>query len=422
MDFTLLTENQKSSWKSLVIAAYAGIKVNVKETSIDDPTLEAKSPHRKVPVLETSQGCLFEPDAIAVYLARLSKTYPLFGKNEWEAAQIENWICFSRTEIDLPANVWTFPILGIVPNNSQATSRAKGDIRKVLETLNKHLLSRTFLVGERLSVADLVVAFSLCPLYELVLDTGFRKQFANTNRWFLTVTNQPTFVQVTGQIKICEKMQVAPTTEEAPKEVAKEEKKPKEKKEQQPPKEKKEQPKKEEAPKKKEDEEEEDEFREEKKKSKLDLLPPSKFILDEWKRTYSNEDTATKAIPWLWSNLDKEGWSLWLGDYKYPNENEVLFKTLNLVGGFVQRLEGLRKYGFGTIVIFGQEPRLEIGCCMLVRGLEMPEELREVPDSENYNWRKVDPNNSGDVQVVNDYLLWSEKIDGRVLNQAKTFK
>lgn len=44
-----------------------------------------------------------------------------------------------------------------------------------------------------------------------------------------------------------------------------------------------------------------DEEIEEKPKAKnpLDLLPPAKMALDAWKRTYSNTDTRTEAIPWV---------------------------------------------------------------------------------------------------------------------------
>jgi len=210
-------------------------------------------------------------------------------------------------------------------------------------------------------------------------------------------------------------------------------------KKEQPPKEKKEQPKeapkkeeakkeeakKEEAPKKekpKDSDEPEEDYVEEKKKSKLDLLPPSKFVLDEWKRTYSNEDTASVAIPWFWKNLDKEGYSIWIGDYKYAEDNKLMLQTLNLVGGYIQRLDQLRKYGFGILAIFGQEPRLDIGVCFVVRGQELPEELYAADDTLNYNWRKIDCNSTSDVQIVNDYFLWSETINGKVLKEAKAFK
>jgi elongation factor 1-gamma len=91
----------------------------------------------------------------------------------------------------------------------QAIPTAKADIRKVLDVLNKHLQTRTFLVGERLTIADIVVSLSLIRLYERVLDNGFRKQFQNTNRWYTTCVNQPQFKNVIGEPTFCVKMEVA---------------------------------------------------------------------------------------------------------------------------------------------------------------------------------------------------------------------
>jgi elongation factor 1-gamma len=178
-----------------------------------------------------------------------------------------------------------------------------------------------------------------------------------------------------------------------------------------------------ETPKKKKDEEEEEEdlaAQEEKPTgpNPLDLLPPSKFVLDEWKRVYSNEDTRTKAIPWFWENFDKEGYSIHFGEYKYNNELAKLYMTANLVGGFLQRLEKLRKYGFGSILILGQEPDLKISCVFLVRGTELPAEMRECDDSEHYVWTKVTNFDDATKEKVNQYFAW----DYPSFNQGKVFK
>ena len=127
----------------------------------------------------------------------------------------------------------------------------------------------------------------------------------------------------------------------------------------------------------KQEEEEEEDFEEKKPKgpNPLDLLPPSKFNLDEWKRTYSNNDTRSVAIPWFWENFDKEGFSIFFGDYKYNDELEKIFMTANLCTGFIQRLEKVRKYGFASILILGQEPKLEITTMFIVRGSDLPQEV-----------------------------------------------
>jgi len=120
-------------WRILITAKYGNVAVQ-QQLGVDPNSKEllAKSPFGKVPVLETDNGAIFEANAIVRYIARLGKGN-LYGKNDNEAGHIEQWIDFAANEIELPGNVWVFPILGFIPNNSVATQKAKGDIRKVLE-------------------------------------------------------------------------------------------------------------------------------------------------------------------------------------------------------------------------------------------------------------------------------------------------
>lgn len=50
----------------------------------------------------------------------------------------------------------------------QATEQAKEDVKRALTVLNQHLTTRTFLVGERISLADITVACSMIWLYKQV--------------------------------------------------------------------------------------------------------------------------------------------------------------------------------------------------------------------------------------------------------------
>jgi len=414
-------------WKTLVAAKYVSVVVDRPAFTygVDNKTNEflEKSPLGQVPVLETDGGFLFEPNSIARYVAKMGRNI-LYGSTHFDAAAVDQWIEFAEKEIDLPAAVWIFPILGFIPNNPTAVAKAKTDIRKVLTVLNKHLGGRTFVVGERVTLADIILATSLYRLYTLVLDAPFRKAFGNANRWFQTVVNQPEFKAVVGNTNLCEKMMNAPASEEtgtAP--AAKEEKPKKEAKKEE--KKKEEKPKEAKKPKKEDDDDDMDEEAHEEKKGPNPLysLPPSKLIMDAWKRTYSNEDTRKVAIPWFWENYDPEGYSLWIGNYKYNNELEKLFMTCNLVGGFCQRLDKLRKYGFGSIIIFGQEPNLQIACCFLVRGKEIPAEMKECDDCENYDWRRVDTNDAASRELVNDFFAWDGSFTGYPpFNQGKIFK
>jgi elongation factor 1-gamma len=64
-----------------------------------------------------------------------------------------------------------------VTSVSQSTERAKQDVKAALRALNIHLLPRTYLVGERITLADIGVACTLLQLYQYVLDLNFRSVY-----------------------------------------------------------------------------------------------------------------------------------------------------------------------------------------------------------------------------------------------------
>jgi len=227
-------------------------------------------------------------------------------------------------------------------------------------------------------------------------------------RYFTTLVNQPEFKAVVGEVALCEKAAVYDANNipkaAAPAAAAKKEEKPAAaaaapKKEEKKP-----------AP--KEEEEEEESFEEEKKgPNPLDALPPSKFNLENWKRTVSNSEEKD-AIKFFWENIDLEGFSIWLTKYKYNEENKKIFMTCNLLGGFFQRLESARKYTFGSFGIFGEDDNNEIHGIFVFRGQDIPFEVTDCPDYESYEFTKItDVTNETTKKNINAFLAWGE-IDG----------
>merc|ERR1712142_1095793 len=187
---------------------YSGSKVTVApnfklgETNKTDDFLN-KFPLGKVPAFISDDGIkLFESNAIAYYLSHGE----LRGTNAKDTAQILQWINFGDNEI-LPAScTWVFPCMGIMPFNKQSTEKAKEEIKTCLNILNKHLETKTYLVGERISLADISVCCNLLHLYKWVLEPSFRQPYTNVNRWFSTMINQPNVKSVIDNITMCEKM------------------------------------------------------------------------------------------------------------------------------------------------------------------------------------------------------------------------
>lgn len=66
--------------------------------------------------------------------------------------------------------------------------------------------TRTFLVGERVTLADITVVCTLLWLYKQILEPSFHQAFPNNNHCFLACINQPQFCAVLGEVKLCEKV------------------------------------------------------------------------------------------------------------------------------------------------------------------------------------------------------------------------
>ena len=98
-----------------------------------------------------------------------------------------------------------------MPFSADAYEKAKKDLATGLSTLEKHLAStKTFLVGDQVTLADIVVTSTLLYPFKLVCDKQYLKEFPNVVRWFQTCTSQPEFGQVVGKVTMCKKEIAAP--------------------------------------------------------------------------------------------------------------------------------------------------------------------------------------------------------------------
>ncbi|KAF9962286.1 hypothetical protein BGZ72_008421 [Mortierella alpina] len=403
-------------FKALVVAKYNGLEVKVDDKFVMGTTNKtaewtAKFGASQVPAFEGTDGTtIIESGAIAYYLAHLKDDSTLIGRSKAEEAHIQQWVQFVDCSIVPAFSTWLYPIWGYAPYNKLNETQAIEKVKTQLQTLERHLIKKTYLVGERVTLADIAVASSLYAGFKLVFDATFRKEIPAVTRWFTTVVNQPNFKAVAGDFTLCETaLKFTPPKKDA------KEKKPKEEK-----------PKEEKKPKAKEPEAEAEESFEDvpKPKSKLELLPAAKMPLDEWKRQYSNNDTPV-AMKWLWENIDLTAdYSIWKVDYKYNDELTKLYMSNNLAGGLMNRLERARKYAFGCLVVAGEDNANIITGYFIVRGNaeEMIEEVTDAADYESYNWVKVTDVNDEEKKKIDQVFAWDGSIEGKPIMDGKVFK
>ena len=83
------------------------------------------------PVLETSDGTLFESNAIARYVARLAPS-SLLGASPIEAGQVDMWIDWSTNEVDGPLSSWIYPLFGWFPYDKKVSADRGGGASPLL--------------------------------------------------------------------------------------------------------------------------------------------------------------------------------------------------------------------------------------------------------------------------------------------------
>lgn len=402
------------AYKALIAAQYSGADVKVAPNFVFGETNKSaeflkKFPAGKVPAYESADGkvLLSESNAIAYYVSNAA----LRGTDAATQARIWQWASWADSEL-LPAScAWVFPYLGIMQFNKQNVERAKQDLLAALKVLDAHLLTRTFLVTERVTLADIVVFCTLIHAFQHVLEPALRAGLPCVSRWFNTLAAQPAVAAVLPRPALC----AAPPAPPAAKKDSgdkKKEKKP----------EKKEQPKKKEEP----APELADEVDEKPKESKdpFDSMPKGTFNMDDFKRCYSNEDEA-KSIPYFWEKFDPENYSIWYAEYKYPEELAKVFMSCNLITGMFQRLDKMRKQAFASVCLFGTDNDSTISGVWVWRGQELAFPLSPdwQIDYESYDWTKLDPASPDTKKLVQDYFSWTG-VDkqGRKFNQGKIFK
>jgi len=392
------------AYKGLIAAKYSGSKVTIApnfklgETNKSNDFLQ-KFPLGKVPAFVSDDGTtLFESNAIAFYLS----SNELRGNNAKDTAQIWQWINFGDNEICPASCTWVFPCMGIMPFNKQSSEKAKEEIKACLNILNKHLETKTYLVGERISLADISVCCNLLHLYKWVLEPSFRQPYTNVNRWFTTMINQPNVKSVIESFPLCEKMAQFDGKKFAEMHgKTKPEKKEKHEEKQENRK----------SPKKEEKEEVLDEPPKERSTDPFSKCPKTSFVFDDWKKQYSNFDVETVALPYFWENFDKENCSIWKCDYKFADELRMTFMTSNLIRGMFQRLDKMRKNSFGSMVVTGVDNNNTIHGLWLWRGQDLAFTLDDnlQIDYESYDWVKLDPNSDETKQMVRKYFVMKEE-------------
>lgn len=333
-------------------------------------------------------------------------------------ADVRQWQYFADQEILVKSVPAFYMLIGRIPYSKPAFDAIITAVTQRLETLNQALLRQTFIVGERLTIADIFLGSALLFAFSTTIDATIRAKVPNVVRYFNTIINHPKIASVFAEPKV-ELLQEPAVFKGQPKEK-------KEKKEKAP---KAEKPKAEKAPKAKKEAEEDlappaDVPEEPKAKNPLDSLPKSSFNLEEFKRQYSNLDTRGPggSLEWFDKNFDKEGFSVWRIDFLYNEDLTMTFMSANQIGGLFARWEASRKYLFASVGVLGKTNDSIISGALVLRGQEAEPVVSVAPDWESYKFTRLDLSKPEDKEFFDGAMAWDLKVGDKEWADGKNFK
>ena len=354
-----------------------------------------KAPTQTLPLLETDKGLLSQSKAIELYLVETYKP-DMYGTTPIEKAHINQWIDFATQEIYTTSRPLVYPIFGWMEHDKDLVNESGKELLNNLKLVNKHLEGKKYLVGDRMTLADVVLVNKIRLLFMMIYTDGLRThQLKNLNDYFTSIMETPEAKKAYGRTLLCKqpvRAYVKPKEDKKKEEKKKEEKKKEEKKEEEP------------KPKPK-------------PKNPLDELPPSKLELEVFKRAFLNNKDKEDAMNKFWEIYDPEGYSLWWMEYQnLPEDGKVLFRTSNSKGMFLQNLDNFRKYAFAAHGVYGSEGDYKIRGVWMWRGTDIPNEMKEHDNFPYMTVRKLDINKPEDKQMVHDYwtkVNETDQVDGR---------
>jgi glutathione S-transferase len=142
---------------------YESIPVNLVAGEHLRPEFLKINPAGKIPVLVDGDLVLTESVAIVLYLAEKYSDKGLAPTDLKERAQVHRWLLFAATELEQP--LWRISRHTMLYPEDQ---RLPGDVilasqefKEMASVLEKHMQRRQFVVGDRVTVADFVLAYTL---------------------------------------------------------------------------------------------------------------------------------------------------------------------------------------------------------------------------------------------------------------------
>jgi glutathione S-transferase len=185
-------------YKVRLLAAHLGFPLELHELSVVDRSNRAEvlrdlNPARRVPTLVLDDGRpLAESNAILWYLGDGTEYVP---DDRYERAQVLQWQFFEQYQHEPSIAVVRFLICfsGEAEKHAERIREQTANGYVALDAMERHLVGRTFLVGERYSLADISLYAYTHVAHEGGFDLG---PYPAIRAWLEQVAGQPGHITI----------------------------------------------------------------------------------------------------------------------------------------------------------------------------------------------------------------------------------
>lgn len=172
---------------------YTRIEIDILAKKTRSPEFLAKNPNGRIPVLEIAPDrFLAESNAILFYLSQGTEYFP---QNAIERSLVMQWLFFEQYshEPNIATSRYWITILGEEEKYREPLQQKRKLGDEALNVLNQHLMSRSFLVGERYTIADI----GLYAYTHVAGEGGFDlSQFQALESWLKRIESQPRYIKI----------------------------------------------------------------------------------------------------------------------------------------------------------------------------------------------------------------------------------
>ena len=157
---------------------------------VKTPAYIALNPNSQIPVLEDGAYVLWESNVIIRYLCAKHSMGNFYPTDLQERFDAERWMEWQQTTVN-PASrngFWHLIRLPADQRDSALVAQSNALVEPLMAILDAHLATRSFMVGERFTMADIPLGCEVQRWFGL---PQTREKRPNIERWFAALLARP---------------------------------------------------------------------------------------------------------------------------------------------------------------------------------------------------------------------------------------